>query len=132
MADKLYNAVDKEHPHVKCLQSFIGSEGYVTHWKHRYNLISLKLSGEAASIPGEKAREGQVALQEVLRSFDLCDIFNLDELALFYRMMPIDTVGKRGDKGIKKAKDRVTVILITNADGSQKRKPIVIGKAPLI
>ena len=90
--------------------------------------MSLTLSGEAASVPEEISRNGQRTTSATLQCYELMDIYNLDELALFYRMMPLGTVGKPGEKGTKKIKDRITVALIVNADGSQKRKPIIIGK----
>jgi hypothetical protein len=54
----------------------------------------------------------------------------MDETGLFFRMLP-DKSLTTSDKvtGAKKNKDRITVSLCSNADGSEKLKPLVIGKS---
>ena len=59
------------------------------------------------------------------------DIYNGDETALFYKSLPHRTYCFDGDKpaGSAKRKDRLTLLIITNMDGSDHRKLSVIGKA---
>ena len=59
------------------------------------------------------------------------DIYNGDETALFYKCLPHRTYCFEGDKlaGSAKHKDRLTLLIITNMDGSDHRKLSVIGKA---
>lgn len=54
----------------------------------------------------------------------------MDETGLFFNCLPDRTLALRGDKchGGKKAMERLTVVLCCNADGSEKLKPLVIGK----
>jgi hypothetical protein len=61
------------------------------------------------------------------------DVFNIDETGLFFQMLPdrsLSTVEytKGTKKKSKKAKDRITVALCCNSDGSEKMKLYVIGK----
>ena len=58
------------------------------------------------------------------------DIYNGDETALFYKSLPHRTYCFNGDKpaGSAKRKDRLTLLIITNMDGSDHRKLSVIGK----
>ena len=58
------------------------------------------------------------------------DIYNGDETALFYKCLPHRTYCFNGDKpaGSAKCKDRLTLLMITNMDGSDHRKLAVIGK----
>ena len=59
------------------------------------------------------------------------DIYNGDETALFYRSLPHRTYCFDSDKpaGSAKCKDRLTLLIITNMDGSDHRKLSVIGKS---
>ena len=56
---------------------------------------------------------------------------NGDETALFYKLLPHRTYRFDGDKpaGSAKRKDRLTLLIITNMDGSDHRKLSVIGKS---
>ena len=58
-------------------------------------------------------------------------IYNGDETALFYKSLPHRTYCFDGDKpaGSAKRKDRLTLLIITNMDGSDHRKLSVIGKS---
>ena len=56
----------------------------------------------------------------------------MDETGMFYRLVPsfsVVTVEEAGVKGVKKAKDRLTLAVCTNMDGSHKMHPFVIGKS---
>ena len=56
---------------------------------------------------------------------------NGDETALFYKSLPHRTYCLHGDKprGSAKCKNRLTLLIITNMDGSDHRKLSVIGKS---
>ena len=57
------------------------------------------------------------------------DVYNADETGLFFRMTPDQTLATQAVKGKKKDKARITVLLCTNATGTDKLKPLVIGKS---
>lgn len=57
------------------------------------------------------------------------DIFNADESGLFYSMAPTKTIARARFSSRKKAKERLTILFAVNADGSEKRKPLIIGTA---
>ena len=56
-------------------------------------------------------------------------IYNADETGLFWKMKPEYSLYVRGAKSSddKKCKDRLTILFCTNADGSDKHMPFVIG-----
>jgi hypothetical protein len=58
------------------------------------------------------------------------NIFNADETRLFFRLTPERTQKFKGEKcvGGKLSKDRDTVLVCANVDGTKKRKLFVIGK----
>ena len=59
-------------------------------------------------------------------------IYNLDETGLLWKCLPQRTLLSCREKsalGFKKAKDRLTVLGCTNATGTHKLKPVLIGKS---
>ena len=66
-----------------------------------------------------------------LEGYSPHDIYNGDEMALFYKSLPHRTYCRVDDKpaGSTKHKDRLTLLIIKNMDGSDHRKQSVIGKA---
>jgi len=65
-----------------------------------------------------------------LVDYDAKDIFNADETGLFYKCLSDRTLTFKSKKchGGKNSKERITVMLAANMDGSQKIKPLIIGK----
>ena len=62
------------------------------------------------------------------------DIYNADETGLFFNVFPDRTLAYKGESchGGKISKDRLTVLLRVNTDGSDKKVPIVIGKSQVL
>jgi hypothetical protein len=56
------------------------------------------------------------------------DIYNAVESALYYNLLPDKTLAVKDDtcKGGKQSKERATLLLCTNLDGSDKVKPFLI------
>ena len=73
----------------------------------------------------------ETVLVPTLARYSPNDIYNGDETALFYKSLPHRTYCFDGDKpaGSAKCKDRLTLLIITNMDGSDHRKLSVIGKS---
>ena len=93
--------------------------------------ISFRIiCGESGSAPPpEKIEEDRQLIRKVLSKYQLSDIFNLDETALFYRLPPNKTLANKNEKlqGIKQSKDRLSIAVIVSASGEEFIKPIVIG-----
>lgn len=57
----------------------------------------------------------------------------MDETGLFWRQLPdytlADVINEKKVKGFKVCKDRLTILLGSNATGDFKMKPLVIGRA---
>ncbi|XP_064468534.1 tigger transposable element-derived protein 6-like [Ornithodoros turicata] len=101
---------------------FKASNGWLQNFKARHQIVGKVISGESASWKEER-------LPHVLSSFDPADIYNADESGLFFQMLPKRTLALKGETchGGKQSKLRITVLLCTNMDGSDKRAPLVIG-----
>ena len=76
------------------------------------------------------------ALQEITAQYSASNIYNMDKSGLFYRMAPRKTYptgceNHRETRGtaLIKHKDRITIVLACNADGSHKLPPRYIGTA---
>lgn len=69
-------------------------------------------------------------LQQIITGYNLENILNADELALFYRQILKKNFVKKGDrcKGGKMAKERLSVLSCCSLTG-EKYKPLVIGLA---
>lgn len=110
---------------------FACSNGWLSRFKARYGIVGKALCGEAAAADKEGAVEWQdTVLQEALTAYDAADIFNFDESALFYCLLPNRTLAFKNEKcsGGKHAKNRISVAFGVNMTGSEKLPLMVIGK----
>lgn len=113
------------------LRNFKFSPGWVERFMQRAGLASVRLHGEGASAPMELVHLGRIELKQLLSQFDPADVFNCDEFALFYELLPSVTLEMIGSavKGRKISKKRLTGLLCANSTATIKLKPMVIGKA---
>ncbi len=87
------------------------------------------IHGEAADCPSTKEWL-ESTLPCILAQFEPRDIYNADETALFFRITPDRTFAFSHEHvpGRKVAKDRLTLLICCNLDGSHRWKPVVLGK----
>ena len=69
-------------------------------------------------------------IPELVRCYKLEDIWNKDELVLFIKVLPDKGLIEKAKskKGSKKAKVRLTVAFLVNADGQKVDDPVIIWK----
>ncbi|XP_070581983.1 tigger transposable element-derived protein 4-like [Ptychodera flava] len=110
---------------------FKASNGWLESFSKRNNLSFHKVSGESADVPQETVDSWTARLPHLIEGYSPRDIFNMDETGVFYRALPDKSYAAKGEdcKGGKKSKDRITAVLCTNMNGTEKLKAIVIGKA---
>ena len=113
------------------IEDFVASNGWIDRFKKQCNVTYKTICGESKSVDMETVEHWRQGLSGKLDGYALKDIFNADETGLFFNMLPGKTMCFRGEdcSGGKLSKQRLTVLLITNADGSEKLRPLVIGKA---
>lgn len=110
---------------------FKASNGWLQGFKSRHGVVGRVISGESASADSDASASWVVEkLPDILKRYEAADLYNADETALFYQMLPNRTLALKGDdcRGGKQSKLRVTVLLCANSDGSDKRMPLVIGR----
>ena len=111
------------------------SKGWLNNFKNRYKIKQYEIYGESGSISQELVEIARKECREFIKKWlelgngrSIKDIFNLDETALFYKLLPNRTLASSVVEGKKVNKERITIAIISNADGSEKIKPLVIGK----
>ena len=113
-------------------KDFSCSSGWIHRFKIRHTIVQKHVSGEAASVSEETVASWQeVTLPSLLADFAPEDVFNVDETGLFFKLLPDSTLAFKGETchGGKRVKERITVLVAGNADGSEKLPLLVIGKS---
>ncbi|CAG2108130.1 unnamed protein product, partial [Medioppia subpectinata] len=105
---------------------FKPTNGYLNGFKRRHGLeLDLKQRGV------DTASDWSQQLSQQTSNYLPEEIYMLSETALFYRALPFRTnphiIGPLSAKKLKTPKDRLTLVLVTNADGSD-RMCSLIGK----
>jgi hypothetical protein len=95
-------------------------------------MVFKKLAGESAEVSLESTDAWLESLPFLMGCCETRDVYNADETGLFFTVLPDRTLASKGESchGGKHSKDRPTVLLCVNSDGSDKQVPIVIGKSP--
>ena len=111
--------------------NFDSSSSWVTRWRER-NLIVFKCKhGEKQDHYSESAKNWIVSVWlKIHERYSATENYNCDETGLYFHALPEGTLCFKNDKlsGSKKSKERLTVLLTTNMDGSDTLWPFVIGK----
>ncbi|GFT96729.1 tigger transposable element-derived protein 6 [Trichonephila clavipes] len=110
---------------------FSASEGWLTNFKKRNGIVFKKMCGESSSVDINVCSEWQNSLSDLIKEFQPRNIFNTDDTGLFFKCLPEKTFAFKKEKyhGEKHSKERLTVLLAVNMDGSEKITPLVIGNS---
>lgn len=112
------------------IENFASLNGWLTRFKQRHDLVLKSVSGERASVGQETcATWREQKLREYLSEYKPEDIFNADETALFYKMLPEKTFKDDDYAGGKRSKERVSVLIAANMTGTERCRLLVLGKA---
>lgn len=113
------------------IKSFKASNGWLEKFRVRNNINFKILSGESASVNPETVSAWKEQLQILTEDYNLDDVYNADETGLFYKAIPCKSLvmGDETCTGTKVSKDRLTCLLAANWSGTDKLKPLVIGKS---
>lgn len=112
------------------INDFEPTFGYLNGLKKRQNLVFTVKHGESESVDETIVQKWSLDLKEKIKEYKPENVYNLDETALFWRLLPSKTYAFTDESsyGNKKSKERITVVVITNADGSD-RTCVMIGKS---
>ncbi|EPY77151.1 tigger transposable element-derived protein 4 [Camelus ferus] len=107
------------------------SNGWLDRFKSRYGLVFRAQPAEATGVSVDPSTVWhQNILPYYLNDYHPKNVFNVKETALLYRMLPTKTFAFKGETCSigKLCKDRITLVVGTNMDGSEKLPLLVIGK----
>ena len=114
-------------------KSFSASKGWLVGFLKRNSLHNVKITGEVASANTEGAKDFPEKLAIIIEDGGYLpdQVFNADETGLFWKKMPDRTYIAKSEKkasGFKASKDRITLLLCSNASGDRILKPLVINR----
>ncbi|MFQ6634157.1 hypothetical protein Gotur_010404 [Gossypium turneri] len=104
------------------------SIGWLERFKARHGIKSYRRFGESDSVVMENIEDALPQIRAKLENFCWEDIYNMDETDLFYRLQADHSLGTKQLEGRKKDKERLTVVVCCNGDGSDKVPLWVISK----
>ncbi len=102
------------------LNEFKGSNGWLSCFLKRHNIVFRTKSGERGDVNIETVSTWKERLPEIIKDYEPKDIFNMDETGLFYRDSTRNGYIQKGDDcgGGKRSKERITVALCASMKGS--------------
>ncbi|XP_070381744.1 tigger transposable element-derived protein 4-like [Dermacentor albipictus] len=119
-------ALQPGHKEFKC------SDGWFSCFKECNNLTFVAVCGESGSanksvVDGWKKH----MLALLLSEYGADNVYNIEEAALFYKMLPTKTFAVKDTavKGQKQGKERITVLFGSNMCGKHKLPLLVVGKS---
>ena len=129
ISDEMLRVKAKKFGEVMGITGLTYSSGWLQGFKKRHGIKIRVIHGEAASVDMEVVEEGQRNLRDALHEYAPANIYNMDETGLFFRLEPNKTLATGSVSGTKKSKERITIALCSNADGTDKLQPLVIAKS---
>ncbi|GKD45001.1 CENP-B homolog protein 2-like protein [Tanacetum coccineum] len=123
---------DKSKSHSKAIaewvHNFTFSIGWLGKFKARYGIKNFRRFGESGSVEMEGMEDKLKSIRDKVDQFEMKDIFNMDETGLFFRLQPDHSLATMQLEGKKQDKERLTVAICCNEDGSEKLPLWIIGK----
>jgi hypothetical protein len=114
------------------VEGFSASDGWLQKLRQRHDISYGSVVGESAGVDQNVVNDWlSNRLPEIIKDFDPKNVWNADETGLFWRLQPNKTMRFRGEtcSSGKLSKERITVLLCVNADGSEKKRVDIIGKS---
>ena len=113
------------------LDSFTACNCWLEKWKATNGIRETRITGEADDVSIPTVKSWIKRIPELARGYKLEDIWNMDELGLFFKFLPDKGLIEKAKskKGGKKVKVRLTVAFVVNADGKKVDEPVIIWKS---
>ena len=113
---------------------FKGSEGWLWRFRNRHGLFNKVLHGEAGDADESSVAPFREKLKKLISDEGLSpsQIYNADETGIFWRSMPKNTQIRTCEEnatGKKSSKERLSILVGSNATGEHRLKLAVVGKS---
>lgn len=111
-------------------ENFKASNGFLNRFKERQGITGQNVCGQEKSVGSSVVDIWAERLPDICRSYRPGDRFNAGETGLLWKATPTQTLHFKGQKcsGVKTSKERVTVLVACNQNGTDKLPLLVIGK----
>ncbi|UYV82210.1 hypothetical protein LAZ67_21001340 [Cordylochernes scorpioides] len=135
---KFYKELKESEPSTSSRESnpqFSASTGWLTGFIKRHSFHNLKIKGEVASADEEAARKYPEKLAKIIKDGGYCAHIKSSMLmkqdCFRKKCQPVLTLQspKKNASGFKAAKDRVTLLLCSNASGDRMLKPLLVNRS---
>ncbi|GFT43114.1 tigger transposable element-derived protein 1 [Trichonephila clavipes] len=134
---QFYKSMKQSEPSTSTSQAgkeFSASKGWLTGFLKRNALHNIKITGESATADEGAAKIFPEEPAKIIEDGDYSadQVFNADETGLYWKKLPNRTYIAKDEKtasGHKASKDRVTLLLCSNASGDRMLKPLLINKS---
>ena len=120
-----------EFPEQMNVENFIASDGWLDHWKKRFNVPFKTVSGESnACIDEMVTPREQTTLPTILSKYDLNKIYNVYEFGLFYRAQSNKSLHLKNENCVGGKHSKLCLTGLTAANAVREKLPLfVIGKS---
>jgi len=111
------------------LNDFKASNGWLDKFNKDYEINYNTYSGDSADVCQTNVDEWKAKISQLVEGFKPEDVFNFDEIGLFWKLFPKKSYLIKGAQyvGGKKCKQRISLGFCCSVTG-EKLKPVVIGK----
>ena len=108
------------------------SHGFLWQFFKRYSLQSRRVYVERNDCP-DFGNWIENVLEPLLQRYETWDIYNADETSLFFKSLSDRTMSFDGEQPtgskLTSSKDHLSLMLYANMTGTDKQKPVLVGKA---
>uniref|UniRef100_A0A8C4QMW9 DDE-1 domain-containing protein n=1 Tax=Eptatretus burgeri TaxID=7764 RepID=A0A8C4QMW9_EPTBU len=130
---KLHEGRGTLRRHRKCIHKEGEDSLFIRHRLKKHHCVRLmSVEGETASTNTTAFRSFKEEFARECSEYSPEQVYNADETGLFWKKMPNKTFLAKEDMcpaGFKLSKERLSLLLCANAAGTDKLRPIVVGKA---
>ena len=102
--------------------------GWFNHWKDKYKIKEFRKHGESGDVDMRLVENSLPKIRNTLALYRKASVFNMDEIAFFYQLIPDRSLATQLWEEGKQSKHRMTVVVCTNSIGTDKVPLWFIGK----
>jgi len=120
-------ACSLQEPHLDAPE-IVFSQGWLEKFKDRHGIKSFCHFGESGALDMEAVGAALSNIRVVVDAYAKKDVFNMDETGLYWRLQVDNSLATHQLEGRKINKERITLVICTSSESSEKISLTIIGK----